>query len=176
MANRWKFLMQLMTDKLTHHISSCCCHPAWAGKPCSLADVLRLALAHDSMVINSHYSAWRLLYVVLLVWLVAVQIFLSVHIFICATPTLFPRESGLNSPLGKPSKIAKLRFTNLQTLIESETYMLMELWLRCTLGPDNLFRAETIVLIPWSVIPLGAVFHIKIWICYIHCTDELVIG
>ena len=83
-ANRWKFLMQLiMTEKLTHHISSCCCRLAWAGKPCSLADVLRLALAHDSMVINSRYSAWRLLYVVLLVWLVAAQIFLSVHIHLC---------------------------------------------------------------------------------------------
>jgi hypothetical protein len=64
----------------------------------------------------------------------------------------------------------------MQTLIESETCMLMELWLRCALGPDNLFRAESIVLMPWSVIPLGAVLHIKIWICYINCTDELIIG
>lgn len=36
----------------------------------------------------------------------------------------------------------------MQTLIESETCMLMELWLRCALGPDNLFRAESIVLMP----------------------------
>lgn len=103
-ANRWKFLVQLMTDKLIHHISSCCRRLAWAGKPRNLADVLCLALAHDSMVINSHYSAWRLLYVVLLVWLVAVQIFFSVHLFICATPILFPRESGPNSPLANHLK------------------------------------------------------------------------
>jgi hypothetical protein len=55
-------------------------------------------------------------YVVLLIWLVTAQIFLSVHLFICATLALFPRESGLNPPLGKPSKIAKLMFTGMQKI------------------------------------------------------------
>jgi hypothetical protein len=47
----------------------------------------------------------------------------SVHLFICATPTLFPRGSGLNFPLGDPSQIAKLKFTNMQALRESEKLM-----------------------------------------------------